>query len=115
MYTQFPCEIVCKIYERLKKVQNENKQANISSMQTAGGHVHKISDPFLMCCANLSPRHWNTGLVSSGVSLTSWGEGASLALVGHPSSDDITIKIPYEVDALLHWPASHPIFSYWVG
>ena len=66
--------------------------------------------------------HWiisrlpeNTGLVSSGVSLTSWGEVVSLALVGNPSSDGITIKIPYGVDALLHRPASHPIFSYWVG
>ena len=49
-----------------------------------------------------SPRHRNTGLVSSGVSLTSWGEGASLALVGQPSSDGITIKIPYGVDVLLH-------------
>ena len=28
-----------------------------------------------------------------GVSLTSWGEGASLALVGHHSSDDVTMKI----------------------
>ena len=55
-----------------------------------------------------------TGLVSSGASLTSWREGASLALVGHPSSDGITIKMPYGVD-VLHWPASHPIFSYWVG
>ena len=44
-------------------------------------------------------------LVSSGVSLTSWGEGASLALVGNPSSDGITIKIPHEVDVLLHRPA----------
>ena len=61
------------------------------------------------------PRHWNTDLVSSGVSLTSWGEGASLALVGYPSSDGITIKIPYGVDVLLCRPASHPIFSYWVG
>ena len=26
-----------------------------------------------------------TGFVSSGASLTTWGEGASLALVGHPS------------------------------
>ena len=51
---------------------------------------------------------------SSGVSLTSWGEGASLALVGHPSSDGVTIKMPYGVD-VLHRPASHPIFSYWVG
>ena len=58
--------------------------------------------------------HQNTGFVSSGASLTSWGEGASLALVGHPSSDGVTIKMPYEVD-VLHWPALHPIFSYWVG
>ena len=38
-----------------------------------------------------------------------------LAFVGHPSSDGITIKIPYRVDVLLHQPALHPIFSYWVG
>ena len=31
-----------------------------------------------------SPIHLNTGLVSSGVSLTSWRQGVSLALVGHP-------------------------------
>ena len=62
----------------------------------------------------ISPRHWNTGLVSSGVSLISSGEGASLALVGHPSSDGVTIKMPYGVD-VLHRPASHPIFSYWIG
>ena len=63
----------------------------------------------------LSSRHRNTGLVSSGVSLTSWVEGVSLALVGHPSSDGITIKIPYGVDVLLNRPAWYPIFSYWVG
>ena len=62
----------------------------------------------------ISPRHWSTRLVSSRASLTSWGEGASLALVGNPSSDGITIKMPYGVD-VLHRPASHPIFSYWVG
>ena len=56
-----------------------------------------------------------TGLVSSGASLASWGEDASLALVGHPSSDVVTIKMPYGVYVLLHQPASHPIFSYWVG
>ena len=28
-----------------------------------------------------------------------------------PSSDDITIKIPYGVDFLLHRPISQPIFS----
>ena len=64
--------------------------------------------------AQKTPRLRNTGLVSSGDSLTSWGEGASLALVGNPSSDGITIKMPYEVD-VLHRPASHPIFSNWVG
>ena len=42
------------------------------------------------------------------------GEGDSLALVGHPSSDGVTIKMPYRVD-VLHQPASHPIFSYLVG
>ena len=40
------------------------------------------------------------------------GEGASLALVGHPSSDGVTIKLPVDV---LHRPALHPIFSYWIG
>ena len=53
-------------------------------------------------------------LLSSGASLTSWGEGASLALAGHPFSDGVTIKMPYEVD-VLHQPGSHPIFFYWVG
>ena len=57
----------------------------------------------------------DTGLACSGARFTSWGEGASLALVCHLSSDDITIKIPYGVDVLLHQLASHSIFSYWVG
>ena len=35
----------------------------------------------------------NTGLVSSEASLTSWGKSASLALVVHPSSDGVTLKI----------------------
>ena len=47
-----------------------------------------------------SPRHWNTGLVSSGTSLTSWGKDASLALVGNTSSDGVTKKMPYGVDVL---------------
>ena len=34
-----------------------------------------------------------------------------LALVGHPYSGGITIKIPYGVDVLLHQPVSHAIFS----
>ena len=57
------------------------------------------------------PRHWNTGLVSSRVSFTSWGECASLALVGHPSSDSVRIKILYGVDVLFHWPELHPTES----
>ena len=60
------------------------------------------------------PETWNTGMVSSKASLILWGEGASLALVGNPYSDGVTIKTPYGVD-VLHQPASHPIFSYWVG
>ena len=56
----------------------------------------------------------NTGMVSTVVSLTSCGEGASLALVDHLSGDSVTMKMPYGVD-VLHRPASHPIFSYWVG
>ena len=39
------------------------------------------------------------------------GEGASLSLVDHPSTDGVTRKIPYEVDISLNQPA----FSYWVG
>ena len=54
------------------------------------------------------------GKVSSGAGLTLWGESTLLALVGHPSSDVVTIKVPYGVDAL-HRPASHRIFSYWTG
>ena len=42
--------------------------------------------------------------------LTSQGEGASLALVGHPSGYGVTITMPYQVD-LLHRPAL-PFFSY---
>ena len=53
----------------------------------------------------VSVQIWPSGLVSSGASLTSGGEGASITLVGHPSSDGITIKIPYGVDVLLHRPA----------
>ena len=47
--------------------------------------------------------------MSSGASLTTLGDGASLALVGHPSRDGITIKVPYGID-VLHRPALHPIF-----
>ena len=52
--------------------------------------------------------------MSSGASITSWGEGASLALVGHPSSDGVMIKMLYEVD-VLHQPASHTPFPTRLG
>ena len=41
---------------------------------------------------------------------TSWGEDESSNLVGHPSKDIVTIKIPYMLDTLLHLPALHAIF-----
>ena len=53
-------------------------------------------------------------MVSSGASLTTWGGGASLALVGHHSSDGATIKMTHGVD-VLHGPASRAILCYWVG
>ena len=56
--------------------------------------------------------NWNTGLVSSRVSLSSWGKGASLALASYASCNGVTVKVPYGVDVLLHWPVSQPIFSY---
>ena len=60
----------------------------------------------------LSPRHLNTGLVSSGIILTSWVEGALLALLGNLSRYGVAMKIPYRADVLLHRPASHPIIFY---
>ena len=41
-------------------------------------------------------------------------EGAFLALVNHPSSDVVTMKVPYGVD-VLHQPALHPIIFCWVS
>ena len=57
-------------------------------------HYIRMSRPSLR---KPCPRHWNTGLMSSGVILNSWGEAALLALVGHPSSDGIVIKMRYGV------------------
>ena len=51
-------------------------------------------------------------LVSSRTNLTSCREGASLVFVDHPSSDGVTVKIPYRVDVLLHRPAWHPSFPF---
>ena len=46
--------------------------------------------------------------------LTFCGEGTSLALVDHPSSDGVLIKMLYEVD-VFNCPTLHPIFSYWIA
>ena len=68
-------------------------------------HLHWIAGR-----ANILPETLKYWLVFSGVSLTSWGEGASLALVGHSSSDGVTIKMLYGID-VLHRRALYPIFS----
>ena len=60
------------------------------------GQSRSLSYPIkILSYPILSPRLWNTGLVSSGANLASWGEGASLALVDNPSRDGVTIKVPY--------------------
>ena len=53
--------------------------------------------------------------MSSRVSLPSWGELVSLALVDHLFGDGVIMKIPSGEDVLLHHLALHPIFSYWGG
>ena len=40
-------------------------------------------------------------MMSSGASLISWGEGASLTFVGHPSSDVVTIRMPSGLDVFI--------------
>ena len=40
--------------------------------------------------------------MTSRISLNWWGEGASLAPVGLPSSDGVTMEILYGVDVLLN-------------
>ena len=50
-----------------------------------------------------------THIYICGFSLTLWGEGASKPWLTTPSSNGVTIKMPYGVDVLLHQPASHPI------
>ena len=53
-------------------------------------------------------KYW---LVSNRASLTSWGEGAFLALVSNLSSYGVTIKMPYGVDVFIDQPrtSSFPI------
>ena len=41
-------KILCKVCERVKKLQNENKQANISSMQTAVNKSRSTMDNIIV-------------------------------------------------------------------
>ena len=50
----------------------------------------------------------------SGASLSSWREGASLALVGHTSSDGLTVKMPYGVDFFIDQLRTHPFLLGWL-
>ena len=51
---------------------------------------------------SLTLRIKNTELLPISVSLTSWGKGVSLALIGNTPSDRVTRKILYGVDILSH-------------
>lgn len=53
------------------------------------------------------PRHLNNGLLSSRVTLTSWGVTLPV--------DGVKIKKPDGVDILLQQPASQPIATCWIG
>ena len=45
-------------------------------------------------------KYW-VGVQRGSIMITyGWGEGISLALVDHPSSDGVTKKMPYGVDVL---------------
>ena len=55
----------------------------------------------------------NTGLVSSRAILTLWGEGASLALVGHSSSNGVMMKMLYPQDfEILGWCPVGPVLPH---
>ena len=76
---------------------------------TLNKRLHNSGLRFHVSCA-----YFILGWCPVGPVLPHGGEVASLALVGHPSSDGVTIKMTYGVD-VLHQPDSDPIFSYWVG
>ena len=68
---------------------------------------------FLLCKCEIKCHTSHTMWCVTWEEGASWGS-VSLALVGLPSSDGVMIKMPYGVH-VLHQPALHPIFSYWVG
>ena len=106
------------IYDKDLVVENEILKVKLEEADKVNTFLRdEVKDLRVLLNAKIQNSSHNfktTGLVSSvGASLTSW-EGASLALVGHPSSDGVTIKMPFGLD-VLHRPAFHPIFSHWVG
>ena len=84
VYIKGPSDLICKISRGRK--------------YSKYFFFNKYEKLWLLKGRTFSQRYWNTRFVCSRVSLTSWGEGAHLALVRHPSSDGVTIKIPYQVD-----------------
>ena len=93
------------------KFQDDNTKflnlpaTNINVTLQSSGLSNAETPKFLVGLSN--PRYWNAGLVSSGVSITTWRKGVSLALAGHHSTDCVTLKIPYGANVLLRQPASH--------
>ena len=54
MYSHYTKEeIVCQVYERVKKLQNVNKQANRSIMQTAGKKNRSTVDKLIIMSASI--------------------------------------------------------------
>ena len=60
----------------------------------------KLGSMGLMYDENINPETLKYWVGVQRDSLTSWGEGASLALVGHPPTDGVMIKMSYGVDVL---------------
>ena len=90
-------------------VFKNNNKVKINKIITLHSHIFILLLFSEKKCVYVSTWCW---FLAAG--LTSWGEGASITLFSHPSIDGVTIKMPYGLD-VLHQPASHAIFSYWVG
>ena len=98
--------------KEIRSIESAQPNSNINSNDTTQELLWELINKFDGLNRNFEIMDW----CSAGQSylMQSWGEGASLALVGRPSSNGVTIKMPYGVD-ILHQPALHPIFSYWVA
>ena len=70
-------------------IQGDSLLLTIKSLEAPGTHMKLPRDIKILGCCPLR-------------SVSLHGEKVSLALVGHPSSDSVTIKIRYGVDVLLY-------------